>query len=200
MTRDQHLQFCKKCDNKKLDLERGLVCSLTNEFADFSVSCDNFSEITSITNKPEYTYSNSNKVYDVTAGKRFANYFIDRIVLLGLGGLFGALLGALWMVIAPEQYYDLEMALENKIIQYLFGFVIGFIYYSFIESVSGRSIGKFFTKTKVVTEDGERPDVSTILLRSICRFIPFEAFSFLGGEPRGWHDTISKTRVVDIDS
>ena len=78
MTRDQHLQFCKKCDNKKLDLERGLVCSLTNEFADFSVSCDNYSENTSSSSKSQYTYSTSEKVYDVTAGKRLANYFIDR--------------------------------------------------------------------------------------------------------------------------
>jgi uncharacterized RDD family membrane protein YckC len=28
--------------------------------------------------------------------------------------------------------------------------------------------------------------------------IPFEAFSFLGDEGRGWHDSLAKTVVVDV--
>jgi len=73
-------------------------------------------------------------------------------------------------------------ALDNRFIQYLLGIVVGYAYYVFFEGVTGRSIGKYFTKTKVVTEDGEKPNFETILVRSLCRFIPFEAFSFLGGD------------------
>jgi hypothetical protein len=32
--------------------------------------------------------------------------------------------------------------------------------------------------------------------RSAARSIPFEPFSFLGGQPTGWHDRLSETRVV----
>ena len=50
----------------------------------------------------------------------------------------------------------------------------------------------------VVLEDGSLPSSTGYLKRSFSRMIPFEAFSFLGSEARGWHDTISKTYVVDI--
>jgi len=32
--------------------------------------------------------------------------------------------------------------------------------------------------------------------RTLCRYIPFEPFSFLGNKPIGWHDSLSKTLVV----
>ena len=36
-----------------------------------------------------------------------------------------------------------------------------------------------------------------ILVRTFCRYIPFEAFTFLGNKsPIGWHDKLSKTIVV----
>jgi hypothetical protein len=41
-----------------------------------------------------------------------------------------------------------------------------------------------------------RPPFGTMVLRSLCRLIPFEPFSFLGSDARGWHDSITKTRVV----
>ena len=67
-----------------------------------------------------------------------------------------------------------------------------------MESISQRTIGKLVTQTKVVLENGEKPAPETIILRSLCRFIPFNAISFLGNIPRGWHVTISKTFVVDL--
>ncbi|MGB1031853.1 MAG: toxin-antitoxin system YwqK family antitoxin, partial [Flavobacteriales bacterium] len=42
MTREQRLKFCNKCELRKLDFERGLVCSLTDEFADFEGTCSKF--------------------------------------------------------------------------------------------------------------------------------------------------------------
>ena len=51
----------------------------------------------------------------------------------------------------------------------------------------------------VVLEDGTKPTTSDIVIRSLCRFIPFEAFSFLGDEGRGWHDSLSDTYVVDVE-
>lgn len=42
MNRDEQLVFCKKCVNQKLDLQEGLICTLTNRKADFVGSCPDF--------------------------------------------------------------------------------------------------------------------------------------------------------------
>jgi uncharacterized RDD family membrane protein YckC len=46
-------------------------------------------------------------------------------------------------------------------------------------------------------EDGSKPDFGTTLKRTLCRIIPFEQFSFLGSQSRGWHDSICGTYVVN---
>ncbi|MBC8643239.1 RDD family protein [Flavobacterium lindanitolerans] len=67
----------------------------------------------------------------------------------------------------------------------------------YIRNLFSRTIGKFITKTVVVNINGEKPDTQEILVRSLCRLIPFETFSFLGAPNKGWHDSISKTYVVN---
>jgi hypothetical protein len=47
----------------------------------------------------------------------------------------------------------------------------------------------------VVKHDGSRPNMKSIIIRTLSRLIPFEPFSFLTAE-RGWHDTLSVTYVV----
>ena len=81
----------------------------------------------------------------------------------------------------------------------LVGLCILFIYYLFFEGVFGKTIGKMITKTKVISINGDAPDFSDIIGRTLCRFIPFEAFSYLGESGIGWHDSISKTLVVSVN-
>src|SRR5690606_1965964 len=85
----------------------------------------------------------------------------------------------------------------NTIEEYILGAVILIIYYSIMEPIFGRSLGKTVTRTIVVTEYGSDPDSGTILRRTFCRLIPFNHFSFLGNPSRGWHDSISDTYVVN---
>ena len=72
---------------------------------------------------------------------------------------------------------------------FLFGYDI------FFESIWQRTPAKWLTKTKVVMTDGSKPNFLHILGRTLARYIPFEAFSFLFG-PIGWHDSLSRTLVV----
>ena len=72
------------------------------------------------------------------------------------------------------------------------------LYYFVLESLTQRTLGKLITQTKVVLENGEKPGADVIVLRSLARIIPFEPFSFLGSIPRGWHDTLTRTFVVDV--
>ncbi|NET36066.1 MAG: RDD family protein [Cyanothece sp. SIO1E1] len=79
----------------------------------------------------------------------------------------------------------------------LLGIMLNLVYFVGLESLCGRTIAKFITRTKVVTVSGQKPDFGTIFIRTLCRYIPFEPFSFLGNNPYGWHDSIPKTRVVN---
>ena len=42
MTREEHLAFCRKCTNRKMDIEQGLVCSITGGIATFDRTCADF--------------------------------------------------------------------------------------------------------------------------------------------------------------
>ncbi len=61
----------------------------------------------------------------------------------------------------------------------------------------GRTVGKYITGSKVISTDGTQPTFQDYFIRNISRFVPFDAFSFLG-EGNGWHDSWSDTRVVNI--
>lgn len=71
------------------------------------------------------------------------------------------------------------------------------IYYLFLESLFGRTIGKIVTGSVVVDENGLKPSFKIIFIRTLCRLIPFEALSFLSKSARFWHDYFSKTYVVE---
>jgi uncharacterized RDD family membrane protein YckC len=131
-------------------------------------------------------------------GLRFANYLIDQIVLIVIFNI----IVVIWTVIAkasggitPEKFFlsdDVLVVFGRRI---LVSAVITLIYYAFSETVmKGRTLGKLATNTIAITQDGTPFTFKHALLRSLCRAIPFEAFSALGYMP--WHDSLSKTAVV----
>jgi len=119
-------------------------------------------------------------------GKRFGNYLVDYIVLQLL---------AVGIGVAMHGSIDEFLFSDAVLAPYAIAFFLNTIYYTILEASTGKSLGKYITKTTVIKADGTRPDMMNILGRSLCRFIPFDAFSFLG--ERGWHDSISKTYVVE---
>jgi ABC-type lipoprotein export system ATPase subunit len=67
----------------------------------------------------------------------------------------------------------------------------------FIEFISGRSIAKFITRTKVYSKEGYRPTRMQFITRWLCRLIPFLEISMIWKKhPVGWHDAISDTIVA----
>jgi uncharacterized RDD family membrane protein YckC len=124
---------------------------------------------------------------DASTGTRFGGYLIDVACIYALCFVLG-------IVIALMGKADLITDINSR----LFALFIMLLYYCIFESAAGRTLGKFVTGTKVINEKGELPGFANILGRTLCRFIPFEPFSFFGGGPGGWHDTISGTRVVKI--
>lgn len=136
------------------------------------------------TNDPFLFDEEVEPLYEVSKTKRFLNYVIDVIAFYAFG------IGLVAILFATGNEAIIEGMNDT-----LFGLIIIFVYYWAFESIFGQTLGKMITGCVVVTEDGENITPMDALKRTLCRLIPFEAFSFLGSGP-GWHDTISKTRVV----
>lgn len=124
-------------------------------------------------------------------GLRFVNFLIDlvaRFLLTVMVLVFAYLLGfegfLAWMETAG--FWG----------EFTVGILMALLYFNAMEIPLGVTIGKLVTGTVVVDPYGELPDRSTILTRSLCRIIPFEPFSCLSENGRGWHDTIPDVYVV----
>jgi uncharacterized RDD family membrane protein YckC len=120
----------------------------------------------------------------VSSKIRFLNYVIDQFVWLVFFGIF---------IFIIFQFIKPTYPLMSIILSY-FGTYIA--YYSIMEIIFQKTVGKFFTKTKVVKINGEKPRNRTIIARSFYRLIPFDAFVFLFVR-NGIHDSWSKTKVVN---
>jgi|GEM_PF-958893 Predicted membrane protein/domain len=133
-------------------------------------------------------------------GKRLLDYIIDIIIVYFLGGLIGGILGYMTYFI-PSVFHILDwMNNMNRLEEYLLGMILMLIYYSFFEGIYGFTPAKIITKTRVITEEGEKPSFLNILGRTFCRLIPFNHFSFLNSTVVGWHDKLSRTRVIEDEN
>jgi uncharacterized RDD family membrane protein YckC len=123
-----------------------------------------------------------------TAGLRLGNLLLDQVALFGIS--YGSGYVAYW--IGGNAAVDWLFAIPDL----LFSILLGVGYYTLFEGFSGRTPGKWITGTRAVAEDGGKLGFGKAIGRSLCRYIPFEAFSFLNSETRGWHDSIPKSYVV----
>lgn len=119
-------------------------------------------------------------------GRRFGTLLIDYLGFYLLSFLVGMTIGLMFGKPGAQALKDIPPI--------LLGVILLLLYYGFFEGIWQRTPGKFILGTVVVNAAGEKPSFGQILGRTLCRFIPFEAFSFFGQE--GWHDSIPKTKVV----
>lgn len=132
-------------------------------------------------------------------GLRFANFFIDNIVLnivtFGIGMVIGVMLISSGYEVDSQGNFVGVPLWVNIVINFVH-IPITLAYYIIFEMTLGRTLGKLITGTKVVNAEGGDATVGQVIGRSFARYIPFEVFSFLGETGRGWHDSLSKTYVV----
>lgn len=135
-------------------------------------------------------------VIPVSAGLRFVNSLIDGIALQLIsamaGGIIGLVLGSLALDLTDG---PILFIIGNLMVT----IALSITYHFIMENANGTTIGKLLTQTRVVHETGRKATSKEIFIRSLCRYIPFDAFSYLGSGV-GWHDTISKTRVVSKEN
>ena len=128
----------------------------------------------------------------VGQGVRFGYFMIDVVFLYIIQIIIGVILGVILGVTG-----NLDMLEEGtgfSIFLNLSGYLIYFLYYSISEGFGGTSLGKLICGYTVINDQAEKMSFGKAMLRTVCRLIPFEAFSCFA--ERGWHDTLSKTYVV----
>jgi uncharacterized RDD family membrane protein YckC len=131
-------------------------------------------------------------VKSVSSGPRFGHFIIDliafQIVIYIVNYVFELIMNATTFSVSV-----------NLTIGLISGIVLLLLYpalYAFCEFKWQKTPGKFLTRTIVIDEYGNKPDLRTLILRSLLRLVPFEIFSCFGDYSHGWHDSWSKTWVV----
>jgi len=176
--------ICEKCKGTILNPQTGRCarCNYPSENFGYCKKCDKFWSISDGMKCPEHN-KKLIAFKAVTTYRRIDNLLIDSFLILIISIPF-------WKVLFKSDLLDIDLW------HYAAGPILFFFYYFFFESIWQRTPAKFITGTKVITYSGEKPSVSKIFLRTFIRFIPFEAFSFLGAKVRGWHDKFSDTYVI----
>ena len=132
---------------------------------------------------------------------RLLEWIIDIIVFYAF-----TFVGAIVYYMANPSQLDAADDLGSNVAT-LIGMGIWMLYYFICEAFcNGRTLGKWITGLKVVDIDGNKPSIGKIALRTLCRLIPFDYFSFFGTDKWSseesldgfWHDSLSKTYVVRV--
>ncbi|MFM9944176.1 MAG: RDD family protein, partial [Bacteroidia bacterium] len=121
--------------------------------------------------------------------KRLVNFLIDYYLIL-----------LIWFtgMVLITSYIDREKdvvsdTLFNVLI--ITPFILVFLLYFICERFAGKTLGKLMTGTKVISVFDEELTTNQILIRTLCRIIPFEPISLFFSDT-AWHDDWSDTVVV----
>lgn len=191
MTREDQLTFCKKCTNRKMDMQQGLICSLTGEKANFENECPDFNLDESV--KIELNDSEPLEQGEVKA--KLSSEILEKLrleqnlpiaILAGIGtGLIGAILWGLitvttnyqigYMAIAIGAGVGFSMRYIGKGIDQIFGIAGGVI------AVLSCFIGNFFSVIGFYANAESLEFLETLLLFDYSYFFPVmtETFSFM---------------------
>lgn len=132
----------------------------------------------------KHIYSNlstNNQFVLASSSKRILHYIIDPIIIL-----LTAIAVALIMKITKPEFL------------LIYFISIYLIYYISLEYFCFQTIGKVLTKSKVISTSGTKPSFSQICIRTVCRLIPYEQFSYINNNVV-LHDKLSKTIVIDLE-
>ena len=149
--------------------------------------------------------SNKNESIPLDKKLRFLNFVVDSIGIYFFYWLFGSVL-----IFVAEKFFNFDShAFQFIMYEDKRGFIIYygtvfsvlaitiFLYYSILEYFFQKTWGKVVTRSKVVSSNYEKPSFKTIVIRTICRFIPIDWITFLFSR-NGMHDRLSKTKVIKV--
>lgn len=131
------------------------------------------------------------EVKTVESGPRFGHFIIDgiayNIIAIGIDYAFQTII-----TLANIELINLTFSLFYNVLLLL---IYPLMYFA-CEFIWQKTPGKYLTETIVIDEYGNKPSLNQLILRSLIRIVPFEPFSCLDKNSRGWHDKWSNTFVV----
>lgn len=170
--------YCAKCGSELI--ENAAFCSKCGEAVKGNSKDDK------VTKKEEVKVQESEtpdvEYQTASQGRRFVNFLIDYILVIRF--------------IIPFSV-GVMFPYEDETTWYIFTLLFTILYFFILETFTGKTLGKLITGTRVLNVLDEKPTAGQVIIRTLCRFIPFDAFSYLSKTPVGWHDSISKTYVVE---
>jgi uncharacterized RDD family membrane protein YckC len=134
-----------------------------------------------------------------TKEQRCINFIIDNLVMrftlaYATGILFAWVLRSAFPTFAQLVLREDEW-LPVLVATYMISRVNYAIYYSICERCfRGYTIGKLFTGTRAIRNDGSELTTLNAIHRSFARFLPFEFLSGFAEKP--WHDGWTNTTVI----
>jgi uncharacterized RDD family membrane protein YckC len=183
---------CLKCSHVQKDENKQLICGMTHKRVNFEDTCQLFEVNAALLERLENEIKPKIQFNYASSNVRLINYLIDMLAVIILELVIGVVILKLYGNNSGIYSY---MHID-QVGLLVFVFLLNMIYYTLFESITGKTIGKYLTKSKVINLNGEQPGMASVLLRSLCRFVPFDQFSFLSSDHTGWHDTLSKTIVI----
>lgn len=128
----------------------------------------------------------------VGIGTRILNFIIDSLMILLIS----------YVISKVNDWYAEQFKIQNMPFNYHFQFgylffTVLFFYYTILEIIFGRTIGKFLSFSKVVNNQNRKPNFIQIIIRSIVRLTIIDMF-FIPFLDKTLHDYLSKTNVVEI--
>lgn len=109
MTREEQLKFCNVCTHRKNDPHQGIICSLTDEKANFEDHCENYSDDKILTEKDTEPYqeiptsSDSGFFGSWKSALLLSILGFVKAALRGFQDIFGIiflLIGIIWLIVA----------------------------------------------------------------------------------------------------
>lgn len=128
----------------------------------------------------------SNKV---SSWARLIHFIVDFIAYFVIAVILSLILDLLLPIVEQE---------TRTLLGYGIFLLAFFLYFVFMEYRYQKTIGKFFTNTKVVMNHGSKPELNEVFIRTACRLIPLDRISFLFTK-NGFHDRLSNTAVIKDD-
>ncbi|AIY14106.1 MULTISPECIES: hypothetical protein [Cellulophaga] len=188
MTREEQLVFCKKCTNRTLDMQQGMLCNLTGLKADFAPTCSNYTLDTSIEERlNDDKHLQREDMITLVSDENLAKIKAEQNLPAAIfGGICAGIIGALlWAVITTATGYQIGfMAIGigamvglatgyfGKGIDLTFGLLGGVI------ALLSCVLGNFFSIIGAIATYEELGYLETLVLFDYAQAIPIMSETF----------------------
>lgn len=138
------------------------------------------------------------EMFKASPGQRILHLLTDSIASFIAAALVYGITVDLVMPPRPISYTEHKS--NSDLPDLLFFFLVYVLFMAIMEAgYKGKTIGKFFTKTRAVNLDGSPISIKTAFARAFIRAIPLNTLSALTPACNPWHDKWTNTTVIKDD-